>query len=410
MTEEEKKQKQVLFLKARLRWLYLMVALVLAVSLVGLSLLSIILPDKSFSDQENRMLTRFPTLTAESMKTEKFMKDMESYVADQFAGRDAWITLKTGVDLLLGKREFNNVILGKNNYLMELPAEPDKENVEKNINAINNFYSKHRSVNMDVMIIPNAAYVMKDYLPSGVQVRDQEADAEWLKGMLNTSIDYIDPYEPLNEHRKEGLYYKTDHHWTSRGAMYAFLNAAKKLGIDSPCRSYEAHAVTKSFEGTLASSTGYHLVKDPIDLYVPSDRTVDYYVTDTDNEEKRITIFDSEALNKKDKYQVFLGGNHAQVHIATANRNSRVLLMFKDSYANCFVQFLLPYYSEIFMVDPRYYYDDIEHLIENYDVTDILFLYNMDTFMSDNSLADVLGTSVEISVKSQEEGSDSTAE
>jgi hypothetical protein len=162
------------------------------------------------------------------------------------------------------------------------------------------------------------------------------------------------------------------------------------LGIENPIDSYEEYTVTESFSGTLASSTGYHGAQDSIEVYAPVDTEVNYLVTDSDNVEKRISLYDMDALEEKDKYQVFFGGNHALVDITTTNDTDRSLLIFKDSYANSFVPFLLPYYSEIIMIDPRYYYDNVERVIENYDITDVLFLYNMDTFMTDNSLADVL--------------------
>ena len=78
------------------------------------------------------------------------------------------------------------------------------------------------------------------------------------------------------------------------------------------------------------------------------------------------------------------------VDIMTTNDKGRKLLIFKDSYANCFVPFLIPYYTEVVMIDPRYYYDNIQTMVVNKGITDVLFLYNMDTFLSDNSLADVL--------------------
>jgi len=42
------------------------------------------------------------------------------------------------------------------------------------------------------------------------------------------------------------------------------------------------------------------------------------------------------------------------------------------------------------MIDPRYYYDNVEHVITSQGITDVLFLYNADTFLGDTSLADVL--------------------
>ena len=69
----------------------------------------------------------------------------------------------------------------------------------------------------------------------------------------------------------------------------------------------------------------------------------------------------------------------------------KILLIFKDSYANSFVPFLIPYYQQIVMIDPRYYYDDVEQLMTQRGVTDVLFLYNLSTFSADTALADTLG-------------------
>lgn len=78
------------------------------------------------------------------------------------------------------------------------------------------------------------------------------------------------------------------------------------------------------------------------------------------------------------------------VDIVTTNDTERKLIVFKDSYANCFVPYLIPYYNEIVMIDPRYYYENVETLMANKGITDALFLYNLDTFMTDNSIAGVL--------------------
>ena len=87
---------------------------------------------------------------------------------------------------------------------------------------------------------------------------------------------------------------------------------------------------------------------------------------------------------------MFFGGNYSRIDISRANAEKKNLLLIKDSYANCFVQFLLPYYRNIIIIDPRYYYDDIDKLVHDNEITDVLFLYNVNTFMEDNSLADVL--------------------
>ena len=350
---------------------------------------SIIQPDRKTSEEENRVLAGFPKFGLESIKNKDYMTGLESYASDQFVLRDAWISLKVQCDFLAGKREFNGVYLGKKKYLMQIPSEMDEKNTQENLEAINQFYKKNHDVLMNTLIVPNAAYIMKDYLPIGAPVRDQGADMEYIRKQLSGDIGCIDITDTLKQHAKEGIYYKTDHHWTTRGAAYGF-NAAKSMDIQGIVTEYKIYTVATDFSGTLASRSGYHKAEDTVEIYEPENVEIQYLVNDSDNDEKRPTLYDRTALDGKDKYQVFFGGNHAMVDISTTNDKGRRLLIFKDSYANCFVPFLLPYYTEIVMIDPRYYYDNVQTLMNNKGITDVLFLYNMDTFLTDNFLADVL--------------------
>lgn len=359
--------------------------LVLLLVLAGL-----ILPDKKMSDEENRVLTAFPRPGIENIKNKEYMTALEDYASDQFAFRDLWIRLKVQCDLLAGKREFNGVYLGKKKYLMQIPVGMDEKNTQENLEAMNRFYARNNELRMYTLIVPNAAYIMKDYLPLGAPVRDQAKDMQYIEEQLSDGIGCIDITETLRQHVDEGLYYKTDHHWTSRGAAYGFNAAAKQMEIEGVASEYQIYTVAADFSGTLASKSGYHKAKDTVEVYEPENLEYQYLVSDSDNEERRPTLYDRSALEGKDKYQVFFGGNHATVDIVTANDKERRLLVFKDSYANCFVPFLIPYFDEIVMIDARYYYDNVQTLIDNKGITDVLFLYNMDTFLNDNSLADVL--------------------
>lgn len=358
--------------------------------LLILMLASLIQPDKKMSDEENRVLTTFPSLSMESLKNKEYMSSLEDYASDQFILRDLWIRLKVQCDLFVGKREFNGVYLGKKKYLMQIPVGMDVKNTEENLEAINRFYERNKELKMNTLIVPNAAYIMKDYLPLGAPVRDQEEDMKYIKKQLSDNIGCIDVTENLRQHVDEGIYYKTDHHWTSRGAAYGFNAAVNPMEIEGAVSDYNIYTVATDFSGTLASRSGYHKAKDTVEVYQPEYMEYSYLVSDSDNEERRPTIYDRKALEGKDKYQVFFGGNHAMVDIVTTNDKGRRLLIFKDSYANCFVPFLIPYFDEIVMIDARYYYENVQTLVDNKRMTDVLFLYNMDTFLNDNSLADVL--------------------
>ena len=123
---------------------------------------------------------------------------------------------------------------------------------------------------------------------------------------------------------------------------------------------------------------------------MPKDVTTECVVNYVEEGEKTASMYESSALDQKDQYEVFFGGNHSRIDITTPVNENKNLLIFKDSYANCFIPLLQPYFRSITVIDPRYYYDDVDRLITDNSITDVLFLYNVDTFMTDTSLADSL--------------------
>lgn len=347
--------------------------------------------DSEFSASENRVLAQRPKMTWESVKSGKFMKEYEAYVSDQFFLRDQWIQLKFMEDRALGKKESNGVYLGKSGYLMEVPGEPDWSSVEKNIKAINEFAQRHTDIPVYMTLVPNASYILKDKMPANAPAQDQEKDIKKAASMLGEKIAFLDVTKTLQKNAGKDIYYKTDHHWTSLGAFYAFQSIAEDMGIKRPAADdYKIHTVANNFQGTLSSKSGYHGSKDSIEVYELKDSNVDYTVLYVEEGKKSTSVYESGCLKEKDKYTVFFGGNHARVDINTTVEERKNLLLFKDSYANCFVPFLLPYYQSITIVDPRYFYENIDSIVENNGITDILFLYNVNTFLNDNSIADVL--------------------
>lgn len=148
------------------------------------------------------------------------------------------------------------------------------------------------------------------------------------------------------------------------------------------------------FYGTLYAKSGHRFVQpDAIELFEPNKKLscrVEYV------QEKRTagSFYATEHLQKKDKYAVFLDGNHPLIRITAQNDTGRKLLVVKDSYANTLVPFLANHYEEIHMIDLRHYNAPLAPYIEQYGLSEILFLYNSLSFGEDPSLRK-LGTSVE---------------
>jgi hypothetical protein len=348
--------------------------------------------DREFSESENRRLAQWPEFSPSAILDGSYLKGMGDYIADQFPGRDAWITLNLKLNQLLGQKESSGVYLCEDGYLMQIPAEPNAVQHERNLKAINTFYQNHSDLNMVMVVAPNAVTVHADKLPLHAPVRDQVADLYHIASTVN-GVKVVDVTQTLKAHNTEYLFYRTDHHWTSLAAYYAFQTFAPELEITAPALSeYTIYPVSTTFEGTLSSKSGSHSALDTVEIMVPKSG-IEYYVTyNSDNNTNICSLYNRAALDVKDHYTVFFGGNYSRVDITTTADTDRCLLLLKDSYANCFVQFLYPHFDKIIMIDPRYYYGDLENLISSQSITDVLYLYNLDTFLSDSSLADVLGT------------------
>lgn len=357
-------------------------------------LINLLIGDKEFSEKENRMLEQKPQLTLSGIESGRFMDQYESYKSDQFAGRNLWVALKTRIDLLAGKRESNGIFKGKDQYLLEDIARPNEEQMQQNLEAIQEFQKKYSDIPMYMMLVPDAANVLESKLPNFAVTEDQDEIFAKIQENLGERITWIDSGKVLKEHKKEKIYYRTDHHWTTLGAYYAYQQLALTMQLDTSKEpELTEYAVTSTFNGTLSASSGYETgYEEPIYIYAPQNdgdapKIVVNYV---EEQKKTATLYDRSKLDEKDKYAVFLSGNHATVDIRTTADTTDRLLLIKDSYANCLVPFLTPYYREIIIIDPRYYYGNLDEVMEENKITSVLFLYNGNTFVEDNSISGVL--------------------
>lgn len=353
---------------------------------------NLITKDKTYSETENRILATKPNFTIDRLLEGRFTSKFEDYVVDQFIGRDFFTNIKMSVDKLLGRNQANGVFLGKDGYLIEDFTAPNEEAVNQNLQAIDNFSKRYKDVKQYMLISPTSVGILKDKLPYSAPVIDQESYLKSYKEKLPSSIKFVDTYETLNNHKDEYIFYKTDHHWTSLGAFYSYEKLAEDMGLKKkPDDYYNVQLVSNDFFGALSSKSGYDVKEgDKVQVYIPTKNEEYIVVNYVEEQEKSASLYSSEALEKKDNYEVFLKGNHPLVKIKTSAKNDKTLLIFKDSYANSFIPFLINDFSKIIVVDPRYYYEDIDKLMEQENVNEVLYLYNANTFFSDRSLSPVL--------------------
>lgn len=368
-----------------------LVGIIFILTLFLFLIINVIVPDREKSVQENRMLVTKPKFRLSSLISGDYDEKFEAYMDDQFVGRDMWRKLKVTVDRIGGSRLENGVYIGTNGQLLEQIEVADENHLAANIKAIKSFSESQSKIPVRMMLVPDAANVLNHSLPALAKPEDQTQMFSMVRKDLGDSVEWIDVSTELNKHKTEKIYYKTDHHWTTLGAFYAFQAAAPSLGIEGDLSGkYVSYAVSDSFNGMLASKSGVNFgEKEQIDIYVPTEEDTDLIVDYVDEGKRSTSLYDSSKLKEKDQYTVFLGGNSSLLDIRTVSTSTKRLLLVKDSFANSFIPFLTPYYREIVVVDPRYYSGTINDLMDSYRISEVLFLYSGNTFFKDNNISGV---------------------
>lgn len=364
-----------------------LMAILLLLFIGIIAALHLLTPDRSFSESENRMLEKLPDLSLQALSSGRFTSNFEKYVSDQFAYRDVWIGVKSDADRLMGKKESNGVYLGDDGYLIQKFTAPAAGDLEDKVEAILAFGNATPGLHKYVMLVPTAVTLLEDKLPSYAQASDELGYLDQVRQALPSDIRFVDVFPALYAERKQPIFYKTDHHWTTRGAYSAYRELCRQMGIlPQEEDDFYIRQVTNEFYGSLYSKSGFRrLQPDIIELYVPK-KDHSYAVEYVEEQQISDSLYEMDNLNKKDKYTVFLNGNHALIHIITGHSEGKKLLVVKDSFANSLIPFLTEHYSEIYVVDLRYYEEDLVKLVQVQDIHDMLLLYNIQTFMEDPSI------------------------
>lgn len=356
----------------------------------------------NYSETEKRSLAQKPEFSMEEFMDGKYSTDYEAYVKDQFPERDAFVSMKNSTEILMGKTLLKGVFIGKDGYLIENHGEKTyhTERAEKNANAVisaaNRWSETLGDDHVSVMIVPTSQTVMKDKLPSLALVYDQTEYIDTIADGLKDGL-LVDVNSVLSNHSDEYIYYKTDHHWTTYGAFLAYREWCESKGL-TPYTEDELSitSVTEDFMGTIYNKLNIFTDKDTIEIYEPANITTQAVFNLT---EKKDTLFDIACLESRDKYSVFLGGNpgileitddkHETVsdkHIGESlnqNKSERILMILKDSYANCFTPMTQGMFDRVYVIDLRFFNMKIDTFVEKYGITDVLLLYNADTLATD---------------------------
>lgn len=356
--------------------------MVLLLGLAGKEALS---HQRIYSPVEKRELQTRPEISITKVLDGRFQKKYESYLRDQFPGRDHWVSFQTDMELFMGKNEIHNVYIGKNHYLLEHYTEKefDPQQISKNLQALEKFVGKAKqNADVHVMMVPTKSWILREKLPAFAPHYKEQKFYDALQQKLEKEDVLISVEPVLDAHKEEEIYYRTDHHWTTLGAWYAYEQYTKAVGGDLQRAQGKKkfRCISKNFYGTTYAKINYARQADKIEIYEPEDKLRVVYNM---GEKKTKTLYDVSFLKTADQYSVFTGGNQAVLEITGGIKNGKTLLLIKDSFANSILPFLAEDYEKLVVVDLRQLNVSGDRLLEMFSPTDILILYNSAQFAQD---------------------------
>ncbi len=394
------------------------VVFVLVLSIGGV--LSLFLQKMDVSENEKRELTPMPKLSWDHVFLGNYSDSLDLHYADNFPFRDAWVDFSGLVKETFGYRandvriyntrqdaltvekviRLDSTITIKSDTVVNVKKSDNAGKAkeltnsilihggmafqlfrgsEERASAFAEMINKYRealpdSIKVYCLIAPSS---IDFYLPMEMKsVRNLEKpNIEWVYSHLDSGIESVDAYRELDNHKQEYVYFNTDHHWTGRGAYYAYRAFCERAGLTPAELNTFKRRIRKGYLGSLYDITKDIRLKqnrDSVESFRLPIETVVYRYPDGN----LLNPVIAPILAGSPNYATFLGGDFPLVRIETENHNARRVLVIKDSFGNAMCPFLALHFEEVFVVDYRYFERNLLTFIYKNGITEIIFLHN----------------------------------
>ena len=248
------------------------------------------------------------------------------------------------------------------------------------------FYAE--SINQFAAKMPESMRVFSLVAPSHIEFipnkkyremgSSQEEAIQVINSFFSPRIMPVDARSSLLSHYQDYLYFRSDHHWTARGAYYAYEAFVKTAGFSPVTLDKYEKKEFPGFLGTLYDKTRSAKIAanpDTVEVFMPLVESTFQIHT------AKGGVLNWNVINEnygkpsfKNKYLVFLSGDEPLSVITTNVDTDRKILVFKDSYGNAFIPFLMNHYKEIHVIDPRHFQANAAAYAVEQGFDDVLFL------------------------------------
>ncbi|MBE6547975.1 MAG: hypothetical protein E7667_03740 [Ruminococcaceae bacterium] len=366
-----------------------------------------------YSETEKRNLTEYPSLTFEDFWSGKYFSDVSLWYSDTYPLRESMISANSWIKSLYGKSDDELIVFGNDSvqnagdvssfegiWIQKNTATAfetytfDQGRTDRYIEAINragkNLAGK---ANVYDMVIPlHYTYKLTDDQINEIGASDCKESINYIYSHLSGNVKAVDAHSQLWAHKNEYLYFRTDHHWTARGAYYAYVAFCNAKGITpTPLSQYE-RLTFDGFLGTFYSWSGQNNVlrdnPDFVEAFLPKGSNLATVTKEDGTKTEYAVVYKgADKYSAANKYLCFIGGDNPLTEIHNPNKNDgSSIVVIKESYGNAFVPFLVDSYEYVYVIDYRYYDGNLTDFVVENDVDDVLFLNTVVTTVSDRAL------------------------
>ncbi len=365
--------------------------------------------DAVFSESEKRMLATMPEVSFARIKDASFMKDFETYYNDTFPLRDSLMEIsKTFKGMLYpdifvsdndsvkftvstsgsaAEEENSENIQGLlfcEGRLMHVFARDDAKS-QRYADAVNRLYEECGQPDTYV-ILPPPAYTLYSPEKDRTEANDFSAALSSFESMLQGPV-LVNCNDEFMENKDQYIYFRSDHHWTARGAYIAankYAHVAEGEFL-APISEYR-RGVLSGFLGSLYDSIATEPAakkleenKDDVEFFYPMNNAEinSYSSADLSDPEERLAIYDNYDKDKN-LYNVFFGGDIPIGYIKSDINNGKSVLLVRDSYGHAFLEYLIDLYEDIYVIEPRYFNEtnsfSLGQFFREKEIDNLLFL------------------------------------
>lgn len=366
----------------------------------------------SVSENEKRELAKFPTFTIESFLSGEFTSDISLWFSDTYPIRETMIEANAAVQSLYGIRDEQVIGGGNADDIPDAPVDItfnptddgkgegfegmylnndtayqlyffNQQNSDSYVALINKFAAsvKGKATVYDMIVPLHYQIALSEETVKKYGASDCGEAIDYMYGNLADGIISVDTLPNLIAHNGEYLYFRTDHHWTARGAYYAYLAFCEEKGIEAtPIEDYQR----LQFDGFLG--TFYANAKQPaamkqnpdyVEAFVPNGINEEEVFDNDGNKvaEYAIVYTKADKYDAANKYLTFIGGDQplTKIHNPSITDGSSIVVI-KESYGNAFVPFLVDSYEYVYVIDYRKWSGDLADYVIDEGIDDVLFL------------------------------------